>query len=110
MTFDQSLTSSKRACISFPFVDRLNDGYSAMVYNDEILITASATGVAAAFEALGYDVTPARFEPECNAYAYVQPSRPHSALYSKAFGNSSSAPGIAWQLAPVSWLPFSIDL
>ena len=81
-----------------------------MVYNNEILITASATGVAAAFEALGYDVTPARFEPECNAYAYAHPSKPRSAFYSKTFGNNSSTPGVAWQMAPVSWSPHSIEL
>ena len=38
------LTAPKRAGVSFPFVDRLNDGYTAMTYAHEVLISESATG------------------------------------------------------------------
>jgi len=85
-----------------------------MSYNGEILITAKATDVAAAFENYGYKVTPANFDPPCDAYAYVEDgySR-HSAgsqVYFRAFGSDPSIPGIAWNMTPVTHSPYTTDL
>ena len=91
-----SVADFSRAGISFPFVDRLSDGcvpnssnrnnisllilhpprasadishsYTAMTYADTMLISAANALALAGSAAYGYLVTPALFDPPCDAY------------------------------------------
>ena len=57
-----------RSSISFPFVDRLGDGYTSMTYGNQILISSTNVVAILGVVAYGYTVTPATFQPPCDAY------------------------------------------
>jgi hypothetical protein len=61
-------TIVQRVALRFPFVDRLNDGYSCFRYTAPQLITA--TNLIALGGSIMYGKTlPGTFEPSCDAYA-----------------------------------------
>jgi hypothetical protein len=108
------LTSPQRASISFPFVDRLNDGYTAMTFNKEIIISSAATGAQAKFQRYGSVVAPGYFA-SCNAYEYENGTA-NLALPPKQRGIDQAAwantntdlsnPDIAYRLVPTSGTPY----
>lgn len=56
-----------RGGFSFPFVDRLNDGYTSMTYGHKELITALSLAVLGT-AAYGYSVISSVYDPPCDAY------------------------------------------
>lgn len=102
-----------RASISFPFVDRLNDNYTSMTYGNHILLSANIVAVVGT-AAYGYTVTPASFEPACNAYACLSSSDCSKKTF-KAFSVSvvgPVGPKIDQTFAAADWesSPYSLDL
>lgn len=77
-------TLLKHVHFSFPFVDRLGDGYSHFLYENRILLTYSNAIVIAGAASYGQIVVPARFIPQDEAYGYVPPG-------------SNDAPGTIFQ-------------
>ena len=61
------LPTIQRAVFQFPFVDRLNDGYTAMTYTSHILISNISVAIQGS-EAYDYSVTPSLFNPPCDGY------------------------------------------
>ncbi|KAL9056146.1 MAG: hypothetical protein Q9162_003107 [Coniocarpon cinnabarinum] len=98
-----------RASISFPFVDRLNDGYTSMAYGDNILISATNALAIAGTAAYGYTVTPGSFEPPCDAYAYSDAEC--ASTYSHATSALSRSAGISLEFTPAKkgFMPYSLD-
>ncbi|EME79254.1 uncharacterized protein MYCFIDRAFT_100513, partial [Pseudocercospora fijiensis CIRAD86] len=58
----------QRAALKYPFVDRINDGYSSFVYSAPQLITAT-NAIALAGSVMYGETYPGNFDPNCNAYA-----------------------------------------
>lgn len=57
----------QRGGFSFPFIDRLNDGYTGMAYGSKELISAVNIAVLGT-AAYGYNVISSVFDPPCDAY------------------------------------------
>lgn len=58
-----------RAGVMFPFVDRLNDGYTSMMYSKEIVISNTNTAAQTQYETYSDGVSSGYFA-DCNAYEY----------------------------------------
>jgi hypothetical protein len=104
------LTISQQAKTLFPFVDRLNGGYTAMTYSASILMSNNLVAIFGA-SLYGLAITPATFDPPCDAYAYVDNAPAAGSVYFKAFANDNpSTPSIEWTMTPVQDSPYSTDL
>lgn len=57
----------QRAAMYYPFVDRLNDGYTAMAYSTYILLSNNTLAISGT-QVYGYTVDVSDFVPECEAY------------------------------------------
>lgn len=57
-----------RTGFSFPFVDRLNDGYTAMAYGNEEMTTVSNIAAQLGTALYGNNVIPAIYDPPCDPY------------------------------------------
>ncbi len=107
----------QRASISFPFVDRLNDGYSSFLYNHAIILSSANTVAINQYTSYGGVVAPG-FTASCNAYEYDNATA-NIALPPKqrridqaAWGNANtdlSNPDIAYRLTPVTTSPINAD-
>jgi hypothetical protein len=75
----------QRISISFPFVDRLGDGYTSMCYGDTIIISASNAVAVAGAGVYGYAVTPGVFDPDCEAYSSAGSTYGNSIFSVKAY-------------------------
>ncbi|KAK5165175.1 uncharacterized protein LTR77_009273 [Saxophila tyrrhenica] len=106
-----------RASISFPFVDRLNDGYSSFLYNQAVIISSAATDTIAQFQTYGGIVAPG-FTASCNAYEYengtanlaLPPAQ--RGIDQAAWANTNtdlSNPSIAYRFDPTASSPYSTD-
>lgn len=58
-----------RAALTFPFVDRLNDGYSAFAYQHDAIISTSNSAAQTNYGLNGINVEPGFFSA-CNGYEY----------------------------------------
>lgn len=96
-------------------MDRLNDGYTAMRWADEIIISSTASSAGSALTSQGYDVSGGYFS-NCNAYEYQngtfgQP--PAARTVDQAAWITSNTnlgnPNIAYRAKPVSSIPYSIN-
>lgn len=70
------LADFQRTSISFPFIDRLLDNYTNMMYNLNIAVTSTNTLAISGIQAYGETAIPAVFDPPCDAYAYVDEDCP----------------------------------
>ena len=66
-----SIPDFSRSSISFPFVDRLGDGYTSFAYGDWMLVSATNLVALLGTGAYGNLVAAARFDPPCDAYKCV---------------------------------------
>jgi hypothetical protein len=57
----------QRAALYYPFVDRLNDGYTSMAYSTYILLSNNTLAIAGT-QVYGYTVDVSKFVPTCEAY------------------------------------------
>lgn len=64
----------QRMVLRFPFVDRLNDGYSSFRYSAPLVITSTNPIALVGSEMYG-ETYPGTFEPDCEAYAAVKGGR-----------------------------------
>ena len=114
-----TLTYAKLARVSFPFVDRLNDGYSAFSYSSQIIISRAATTAQAAYAKVGNTVNPGYFAV-CNAYEYENATSNMALPPAKrgidqaGWGNQNtdlSNPDIAYRMVPIaqSAAPYKLD-
>lgn len=109
-----------RASVSFPFVDRLNDGHTSMMYSSQLIISSAATAAQAALSKYGYTVAPGYFAA-CNAYEYENatsnlalPPRQRG-IDQAGWANTNtdlSNPDIAYRMVPIanSATPYSMNL
>ena len=111
-----STDQSKRAGISFPFVDRLSDNSTPFAYGNYILISGSNVLAVEGTELYGNTVVNGTFDPPCDAYAYV-PGCNDGSVYFKAYGNldqvEGKPPSISVDFTPLSHgetSPYSLDL
>ncbi|QIW97038.1 hypothetical protein AMS68_002556 [Peltaster fructicola] len=100
----------QRASISYPFVDRLGDGYTAMLYTPYVLLSDSIIAIAGS-DGYGEIAVPATFDPPCNAYAAAGTSGT-TYLNAYAVANPSQGVAIGTRFAAVSSdsSPYSLDL
>jgi hypothetical protein len=114
-----ALTLAKRASVSFPFVDRLNDGYTAMMYSTQVIVSSAATAAQTALQQYGYVVNPGYFAV-CNAYEYenatsnlaLPPAK--RGIDQAGWGNQNtdlSNPDIAYRMVPIktSASPYNLN-
>jgi hypothetical protein len=107
-----------RAAVSFPFVDRLNDGYTAFMYNNKIIISNTNTAAQAQYKKYGSQVFSGYFA-NCNAYEYEN-NTANLALPPAQRGIDQAAwqdtntnlgnPDIAYRFVPATDSPYSFDL
>ncbi|KAF7195211.1 hypothetical protein HII31_03417 [Pseudocercospora fuligena] len=98
----------QRAALKYPFVDRINDGYSSFMYSAPQLISAT-NAIALAGGAMYGETHPGNFDPNCNAYAYDgSKDKTYLTVYeapgSKALGSS---PKFDTHFQTASSIPYS---
>ena len=101
------LTGFQRALFQFPFVDRLNDGHTSMVYTSNILVSNNLIAIAGS-KLYGYSVTPSIFDPACNAYNGLANGSTSFAVMPDLGG-----PGITQTMSPLApgdISPIALDL
>jgi hypothetical protein len=101
-------TMLQRVALRFPFVDRLNDGYSCFRYTAPQLITA--TNLIALGGSTMYGKTlPGTFEPSCDAYASEDGDM--STTYLKAYlALFGAEPKFDTSFATVDSIPYDLKL
>ena len=104
-----------RAAITFPFVDRLNDGYSAFAYESVAIISTSNTAAQTSYGKNGITIAPGYFSA-CNGYEYDNNtlSKPPAkrGIDQAAWTNVNtdfSNPDLAYRLSPAT-SPYSNNL
>lgn len=106
-----------QAQVLFPFVDRLGDGYTAMAYSSQVIVSSAAGAAINSLSALGYNASHGYFA-SCNAYEYenftsnlhLPPAK--RSIDQAAWINANTNlgnPNIAYRFTPVSSEPYSIN-
>lgn len=95
----------QRAALYYPFVDRLNDGYTSMAYSTYIMLSNNTLAIAGT-QTYGYTVDVSKFVPNCEAY---QASGSSGGITQKATSFLSSAKATV-NFSPSSNNAWSIDV
>ena len=105
-----------RAAITFPFVDRLGDGYSSFAYESTAIISTSNTAAQQAYGKPGITIAPGFFSA-CNGYEYdnntITLPIEQRGIDQAAWTNVNTDfanPDLAYRLSPVASSPYSNDL
>jgi len=105
----------QRAAVSFPFVDRLNDGQTAMTYNKKIIISNTNTAAQTQYQRYG-GLVASGFFANCNAYEFdnntesLPPAERRIDQAAWADTNTNLAnPSIAYRLTPTDNSTYSLD-
>ena len=94
----------QRAALYYPFVDRLNDGYTNMAYSHFILLSNNSLAISGT-AVYGYQIEVADFVPQCEAYVGLGKS---GAIAQVAQSESSSARA-AVEFSPVAKNLYTLD-
>lgn len=106
------LSDFSRSSVSFPFVDRLGDGYTSMNYGHNIMLSALNVVAILGTVAYGFSVTGGSFTPKCDAYecANEDCSMNHFAAYDVLKPFSGPVLSQNFTISSEDESPFSLDL
>lgn len=97
--------------LTFPFVDRLNDGHSSFNYAGRILLPNETLVVEGA--SVYEETSIGTFDPPCAGYASVA-GRKGSEIFLNGYNGSDQAlgkaPSFKTKYETVEWQPYPIDL
>ncbi|WPH03011.1 Hypothetical protein R9X50_00588500 [Acrodontium crateriforme] len=108
-----SIPDFLQAKILFPFVDRLGDGYTSMMYGSQGLISADNLVAVVGSSVYGYVVTGGTFDPPCDAYGCVEGSEDCEEKYFNAYSALDilrEQPKIGINFTTTDNSPYSLDV